>query len=96
MNHRTSGAPIEPRCSIAEYRGDKLTLYSTTQIPHIARFVFSGMLGIAEDKLRVVAPDVGGGFGAKLQTYAEEALVLALSRSGSAGRSSGSRRAPST
>jgi carbon-monoxide dehydrogenase large subunit len=80
VNHRTSGAPIEPRCSVAESRGDKLTLYSTTQIPHIARFVLSGMLGIAEDKLRVVAPDVGGGFGAKLQVYAEEALVLALAK----------------
>jgi aerobic carbon-monoxide dehydrogenase large subunit len=80
VNHRTSGAPIESRCSIAESRGDKLTLYSTTQIPHIARFILSGMLGVAEDKLRVVAPDVGGGFGAKLQVYAEEALVLALAR----------------
>ena len=80
VNHRTSGVPIETRCSIAETRGDKLTLYSTTQVPHIARFVLSGMLGIAEDKLRVVAPDVGGGFGAKLQVYAEEALVLALAK----------------
>jgi carbon-monoxide dehydrogenase large subunit len=80
VNHRTSGAPIEPRCSVAEYRGDKLTLYSTTQIPHIARFVLGGMLGVSEDKLRVVAPDVGGGFGAKLQVYAEEALVLALAK----------------
>ena len=80
VNHRTSGAPIEPRCSIGELRGDKLTLYSTTQIPHIARFVFSGMLGIPEDQLRVIAPDVGGGFGAKLQTYGEEVLVLALAK----------------
>jgi aerobic carbon-monoxide dehydrogenase large subunit len=80
VNHRTAGAPIEPRCSIGEYRGDKLTLYSTTQIPHIARFVFSGMLGIPEDQLRVIAPDVGGGFGSKLQTYAEEVLVLALAK----------------
>src|SRR5215210_2953116 len=80
VNHRTSGAPIEPRCSIGEFRGDKLTLHSTTQIPHIARFVFSGMLGIPEDQLRVIAPDVGGGFGAKLQTYAEEAIVLALAK----------------
>jgi aerobic carbon-monoxide dehydrogenase large subunit len=80
VNHRTSGAPIETRCSIAEARAEKLTLYSTTQIPHIARFILAGMLGIAEDKLRVVAPDVGGGFGAKLQVYAEEALVLALAK----------------
>ena len=80
VNHRTSGAPIEPRCSIAEPRGDGFTLYSTTQIPHIARFHVGGMLGIPEDKLRVVAPDVGGGFGAKLQVYAEEALVVALAK----------------
>ena len=80
VNHRTSGAPIETRCSVAESRGDDLTLWSTTQIPHIARFILSGMLGIAEDKLRVVAPDVGGGFGAKLQVYGEEALVLALAK----------------
>ena len=80
VNHRTSGAPIEPRCSVAESRADALTLYSTTQIPHIARFIISGMLGISEDKLRVIAPDVGGGFGAKLQVYAEEVLVLALAK----------------
>ena len=80
VNHRTSGAPIEPRCSVAESRAGDLTLYSTTQVPHIARFVLSGMLGIAEDRLRVIAPDVGGGFGAKLQVYGEEALVLALAK----------------
>jgi hypothetical protein len=44
VNHRTSGAPIETRCSVAEARGDDLTLWSTTQVPHIARFVFSGGL----------------------------------------------------
>jgi carbon-monoxide dehydrogenase large subunit len=80
VNHRTSGAPIEPRCSIGEPRGEGMTLYSTTQIPHIARFILGLVLGIPEDKLRVVAPDVGGGFGAKLQVYPEEALVLALAK----------------
>jgi carbon-monoxide dehydrogenase large subunit len=80
VNHRTSGAPIEPRCSIAEPRGEGMTFYSTTQIPHIARFILGLVLGIPEDKLRVVAPDVGGGFGAKLQVYGEEALVLALAK----------------
>ncbi len=79
-NHRTSGAPIEPRGSIGEPRGENLTLYSSTQIPHIARLLLAGMLDMPEDKIRVVAPDVGGGFGAKLQVYAEEALVLALAR----------------
>jgi aerobic carbon-monoxide dehydrogenase large subunit len=80
INHRTSGAPIEPRCSIAEPRGDGMTLYTTTQIPHIARFILGGMLSIPEDKLRIVAPDVGGGFGSKLQVYGEEALMLALAK----------------
>ena len=80
VNHRTSGAPIETRCSIGEPRGEGMTLYSTTQIPHIARFILGLVLGIPEDKLRVVAPDVGGGFGTKLQVYGEEALVLALAK----------------
>jgi aerobic carbon-monoxide dehydrogenase large subunit len=80
VNHRTSGAPIETRCSIGEPRADSLILHSTTQIPHIARFILSLVLGMAEDKIRVIAPDVGGGFGAKLQVYPEEALVLALAK----------------
>jgi len=80
VNHRTSGAPIEPRGSIGEPRAESLTLHSSTQIPHIARLQLAGMLGMPEDKVRVIAPDVGGGFGAKLQIYAEEALVLALAR----------------
>jgi aerobic carbon-monoxide dehydrogenase large subunit len=80
VNHRISGAPIEPRSTIADPRGDELTLYSTTQIPHITRFALSGILGMPEDKLRVVAPHVGGGFGAKLQVYGEEILVAAVAR----------------
>jgi aerobic carbon-monoxide dehydrogenase large subunit len=80
VNQRTAGAPIEPRGVVADPRGDKITLYSTTQIPHIARFILSLVTGIPEDKLRVVAPDVGGAFGSKLQVYPEEALILALAR----------------
>jgi carbon-monoxide dehydrogenase large subunit len=80
VNHRTAGAPIEPRGVLADPHGDNVTLYSSTQVPHIARFVLSLVTGIAEDKLRVVAPDVGGGFGSKLQVYPEEALILALAR----------------
>ncbi len=79
-NHRISGAPIEPRGSIGESRAESVTLYSATQIPHIARFLLAGILGMPEDKIRVVAPDVGGGFGAKLQLYGEEVLVLAVSK----------------
>ena len=80
VQQRTAGGAIEPRGAIGEPLAESLTLYSTTQIPHIARFILSGVLGIPEDKLRVVAPDVGGGFGSKLQVYPEEALVLALAR----------------
>ncbi len=80
VNHRTAGAAIEMRGALADPHGDSVTLYSSTQVPHIARFVLSGILGIPEDKLRVIAPDVGGGFGSKLQVYPEEALVVALAR----------------
>ena len=80
VNHRTAGAPIETRGVLADPHADNVTLYASTQIPHIARFVLSLVVGIPEDKLRIVAPDVGGGFGAKLQVYAEDALVLALAR----------------
>jgi len=56
------------------------TMWSTTQVPHIARVTLSGVMGIPESKLRVIAPDVGGGFGSKLNVYAEEALALAIAR----------------
>ena len=58
----------------------EFTLWSTTQVPHIARVTLSGVIGIPESKLRVIAPDVGGGFGSKLNVYAEEALALAIAR----------------
>jgi carbon-monoxide dehydrogenase large subunit len=58
----------------------EFTLWSTTQIPHIARVTLSGVTGIPEAKLRVIAPDVGGGFGSKLNVYAEEALGIAIAR----------------
>ncbi len=80
VNHRTAGAAIEPRGLLADPHGDNFTVYSSTQIPHIARFVLSLVVGVPEDKLRIVAPDVGGGFGSKLQVYGEEALALALAR----------------
>ena len=75
VNHRTAGAAIEPRGALAEWRQGKLTLWSSTQIPHIARVILSIQLGITEDKIRVVAPEVGGGFGSKLQVYGEEVLA---------------------
>ena len=53
----------------------ELTLWSSTQIPHVLRVLMALSTGIPENKLRVIAPDVGGGFGAKLQFYREEILA---------------------
>ena len=72
VNHRTAGAAIEPRGVLAEYRADRLTVWSSTQIPHFLRQFLSILLGIGEDRVRVIAPEVGGAFGSKLQIYAEE------------------------
>ena len=80
VNHRTAGAAIEPRGAVAEPRGDGVTLHTSSQIPHITRFVLSGVVGMSEHELRVVAPDVGGGFGSKLSTYGEEAILVTLAR----------------
>jgi carbon-monoxide dehydrogenase large subunit len=72
---------IEPR-SVLAVPGptDDITLYSTTQIPHILRLLAAATLGMNETKVRVVAPDVGGGFGSKLDVYAEDLLAIALAR----------------
>jgi carbon-monoxide dehydrogenase large subunit len=80
VNHRTAGAAIEPRAALAEWRAGHLTLHSTTQIPHLVRLQLAGVLGVPEERFRVVAPDVGGGFGSKLNVYGEEALVCYLAR----------------
>jgi carbon-monoxide dehydrogenase large subunit len=80
VNHRTAGAPIEPRACIAEYRAGYLTLWTTTQIPHLVRSFLAGSMQMSEDRIRVVAPDVGGGFGVKLNHYPEEAVACAAAR----------------
>jgi carbon-monoxide dehydrogenase large subunit len=72
---------IEPRGVLAQVGPtDDVTLWSATQVPHILRFALQLVLGITESKIRVIAPDVGGGFGSKLNVYAEEALAVALAR----------------
>ena len=73
---------LEPRGALAQETPGtgELTLWSSTQIPHILRLTLAGVIGIPEARLRVIAPDVGGGFGSKLDVYAEEALCLALAR----------------
>jgi len=58
----------------------EITLWSATQVPHILRFALQLVLGTPESKIRVIAPDVGGGFGSKLNVYAEEALAVAVAR----------------
>jgi carbon-monoxide dehydrogenase large subunit len=72
VNHRTAGAAIEPRGVLADYRADRLTVWSSTQVPHFLRLFLSMLLGISEERVRVIAPEVGGAFGSKLQIYAEE------------------------
>ncbi|BBC91846.1 carbon monoxide dehydrogenase [Streptomyces rochei] len=66
---------VTPLAASGEY-----TMYSATQIPHILRIMLATVTGIPEHKLRVIAPDVGGGFGSKLQVYGEEVLALAVAR----------------
>jgi carbon-monoxide dehydrogenase large subunit len=71
---------MEPRAVLAAPSGDEFTIWSATQIPHVLRTMLALVTGIEEHKLRVVAPDVGGGFGSKLQVTAEEVLALLTAR----------------
>ena len=80
VNHRTAGAAIEPRGVIAEYRSGYLTVWSSTQVPHLLRLFYAVQMGIPEDHVRVIAPEVGGGFGGKLQVCAEETLCAWASK----------------
>jgi carbon-monoxide dehydrogenase large subunit len=83
VNNRVVPNAMEPRAAIGHYdiATDSYTLYTTSQNPHVIRLLMGAfVLGIPEHKLRVVAPDVGGGFGSKIYHYAEEALVTWASR----------------
>ncbi len=83
VNNRLVPNAMEPRAAIGEYDAgnDALTLYTTSQNPHVARLVLSAFIGIApEHKLRVIAPDVGGGFGSKIFIYAEETVCVWAAR----------------
>jgi carbon-monoxide dehydrogenase large subunit len=80
VNHRISGAPIEPRGVLADYRAGSITVHSSTQVPHFVRLFMGLMLGISEQQVRIIAPEVGGGFGAKLQVTGEEILCAWASR----------------
>jgi carbon-monoxide dehydrogenase large subunit len=82
VNQRLIPAFMEPRAVVAAPMGmsDEITIWSSTQIPHVLRVLLTLVTGIPEQNLRVVAPDVGGGFGGKLQCYREEILVVQLAR----------------
>ena len=80
VQQRLIAMAMEPRAcaAVPQPFGGDMTLYSATQIPHILKVMASITLGTPEQQLRVVAPSVGGGFGSKLEVYAEELLCLAL------------------
>jgi carbon-monoxide dehydrogenase large subunit len=71
---------MEPRSIAVDPTGDQLTMWTSTQVPHFVRVFTSLVLGIPESKLRIIAPDVGGGFGGKLQVTAEEMLTVLAAR----------------
>jgi aerobic carbon-monoxide dehydrogenase large subunit len=82
INQRLIPTAIEPRSVVVSPPREhaEFTMWSTTQVPHILRLMLALTCGVPEHELRVIAPDVGGGFGSKLNVYAEEALLLVLAR----------------
>ena len=80
-------AAMEPRAVVCSCVGGEFTLWSATQIPHVLRLMLALVTGIPEQNIRVIAPDVGGGFGSKLQVTAEEVLAVLISpQAGPAGQ----------
>ncbi|HSM85590.1 MAG TPA: xanthine dehydrogenase family protein molybdopterin-binding subunit [Candidatus Limnocylindrales bacterium] len=77
LHRRLAPIAMEPRGVLARYYPgeQELTLWTSTQIPHLARTQVAIMLNMPENKLRLIAPEVGGGFGSKLNVYAEEAMI---------------------
>jgi carbon-monoxide dehydrogenase large subunit len=71
---------MEPRSTVVDPTGEQITVWSATQIPHILRFAIAATTGVPESKIRVIAPDVGGGFGGKLQQTPEEMITFAVAR----------------
>jgi carbon-monoxide dehydrogenase large subunit len=80
IQQRLIPAFMEPRSVVVDPTGDQYTLYSSTQIPHILRFLLAVVTGTPEHKVRVVAPDVGGGFGGKLQIIPEELIAFLVAK----------------
>ena len=83
VNNRLVPNAMEPRAALAEYNSatQEFTFYVTSQNPHVARLIYAAFIGLApENRIRVIAPDVGGGFGSKIYTYSEDTAVLWASR----------------
>src|SRR5436305_1241195 len=82
LQNRLAPVPMEPRGVLAEYEtyDKKLTIWMSSQNPHFIRLFVSGAMGLKESQVRVISPDVGGGFGSKISPYPEDYLVPALSR----------------
>ena len=82
VNHRLVPNSIEPRGVVAHYEPGKnaLTIWSSTQNPHILRTMIAAMNGLGQDQVRAIAPEVGGGFGSKVNIYAEEYVAAAVSK----------------
>jgi len=83
LNNRLAAVAMEPRATLASYNKgtDELTLWVTSQNPHVHRLIMGAfVLGIPEHKFRVIAPDVGGGFGSKIFIYPEECVVAWATR----------------
>ena len=79
---RVSGTPIEPRGVVAQPdpAADRLTVWTSTQVPFGVRAAIAGILGMPEERVRVIAPEVGGGFGTKGHVYPEDVLIPAVAR----------------
>ncbi len=78
---RQTGVTLEPRGVIADYNaaGHYLTVYLTSQVPHIQRYIYARQLGLNEANVRIICPDIGGGFGLKLHVYSDEMATAAIS-----------------
>ncbi|MBM3820044.1 MAG: xanthine dehydrogenase family protein molybdopterin-binding subunit, partial [Acidimicrobiia bacterium] len=82
VNHRLVPNAMEPRGVVAHYEPgkDAMTIWSSTQNPHILRTMIAAMTGMGQDQVRAIAPEVGGGFGAKINIYAEEYVAAVVTR----------------
>lgn len=82
VNHRVAGVPMEGRAVVAtpDYSTGGLTVWTSTQAPHSSRSDIADVLGLAENQVRAIAPEVGGGFGVKIGIYPEDVVLAALAR----------------